>query len=430
MTLETIYPGYGAAAIEHARAPRNCGRMESCDGHARITGPCGDTMEFWIKVLGDRLADVTFTTDGCVSSHAAGSMTTVLAMRKTVRGAMELQQHDVLAALGGMPEEVEHCALLSTNTLRAACEDFLQRCKDSPFMPEDLIEACQVCEKKECSALVQRDGESDDDWRERQQLTSRVCRIKRKILVLSGKGGVGKSTVAANLAAALTLAGQRVGLLDVDIHGPTIPQMFCLNDSDVAVENDSIVPPEVGSLKIMSVAFMLKQQDEPVIWRGPMKMGAIRQFVRDVQWGELDYLIVDAPPGTGDEQLSTAQILADADGAVIVTTPQQVAVNAVRKCVRFCEQLQLPVLGVVENMHGYVCPKCGERSDLFGSNGGLTMAGSMGVSYLGSLPLDPAIMQAGEDGRPYINQFKDSATGQEFSKIAKELQNRFETEGK
>lgn len=257
----------------------------------------------------------------------------------------------------------------------------------------------------QCSA-EQKDFKADD---ERLCVRHRMRRIKHKILVLSGKGGVGKSTVAVNLAVSLALAGRKVGLLDVDIHGPSVPKILNLEDKKPVSLAEAIEPIAVmDNLSAMSVGFFLPDPDSPVIWRGPMKYQMIKQFLKDVEWSDLDYLIVDAPPGTGDEPLSVAQLIGDADGAVIVTTPQQVAVTDVRKCISFCRQLSLPILGVIENMSGFVCPKCGERVDIFKSGGGENMALEMNVAFLGRIPIDPQIVDACDSGHPYVKAYKDS----------------------
>ena len=260
--------------------------------------------------------------------------------------------------------------------------------------------ACESCTSGTCASRPRDAQETDEQYESRLRLTERMAKVKHKILVLSGKGGVGKSTVAANLALNLALNGRRVGLLDVDIHGPSIPRMFGVKGKSTFMVGDSMMPVEFSeTLKIMSVAFCLGDNDTALIWRGPMKIGVIRQFLADVEWGELDYLIVDCPPGTGDEPLSAAQMLSDADGAVIVTTPQDVSVDDVRKSISFCRKLDLPVLGVVENMSGFACPKCGEVTEIFGAGGGEAMAESMGVPFLGRIPIDPAIREACDTGK-------------------------------
>jgi Mrp family chromosome partitioning ATPase len=251
---------------------------------------------------------------------------------------------------------------------------------------------------------------------EKQQIKSRMSKIKHKILVLSGKGGVGKSTVAANLAVALSLKGKRVGLLDIDIHGPSVPKILNLENRRLIAENDIIIPiPVTVYLTVMSIGFMLKGGDDPVIWRGPMKYQMIKQFVKDVDWGNLDYLIIDSPPGTGDEPLSIAQLLENPDGAVIVTTPQQVALADVRKGVYFCKSLNIPIIGVIENMSGFVCPCCQKTTDIFKTGGGQAMAEELKIPFLGKIPIDPQIVEACDDGKPYIEKYKHSKAAKNFS---------------
>ena len=246
-------------------------------------------------------------------------------------------------------------------------------------------------------------------------------RIKHKIVVLSGKGGVGKSTVAVNLAVSLGLTGSKVGILDVDIHGPSVPKMLHLEDHHMKSDGQKLIPAEVGSIKVMSIGFLLQGADDAVIWRGPMKAGVIKQFVEEVEWGDLDYLVVDCPPGTGDEPLSVIQTLGNADGAVVVTTPQDMALADVRKSIRFCQQLNLPILGVIENMSGFVCPHCGEIVDIFKSGGGEQMAGEMNVPFLGRVPLDPLVVTAGDAGTPYVYNYAKSSAAQAFEPIVANL---------
>jgi ATP-binding protein involved in chromosome partitioning len=244
---------------------------------------------------------------------------------------------------------------------------------------------------------------------EQDQIRLRMNQIKHKILVLSGKGGVGKSTVAVNLAVSLALTGKKVGLLDIDIHGPSIPKILNLEGNNLQTAEDMILPIEMlDNLKVISMGFLLRGSSDAVIWRGPMKYQMIKQFLKDVLWGSLDFLIVDSPPGTGDEPLSIVQLLENANGAIIVTTPQEVALSDVRKCITFCRQLNLPVLGVLENMSGFICPKCGHKTDIFKSGGGEKMAEEMAVPFLGRIPIDPAIVEACDSGKPYIQQYKDS----------------------
>jgi Mrp family chromosome partitioning ATPase len=259
--------------------------------------------------------------------------------------------------------------------------------------------ACDSCNKTSCPAANRRPGETDEKFKERQKLESRLCRVSHKIIVLSGKGGVGKSTVAVNLAAALMVADFKVGLLDVDIHGPSIPTMLGLEGLKPQVCEGELIPLEINSLKVMSPGFFLNNQQDAFIWRGPMKANAIRQFLQEVAWGDLDFLIVDSPPGTGDEPLSVCQLIEKLDGAVIVTTPQIVAAVDVRKSITFCRQLKVPVLGIIENMNGFACPKCGEVTPILGSGGGQRMAAEMAVPFWGSIPIDPQMALACDYGQ-------------------------------
>jgi Mrp family chromosome partitioning ATPase len=266
------------------------------------------------------------------------------------------------------------------------------------------------------------DKKSLDAFLEREALAQRLGQIDHKIFVLSGKGGVGKSTVAANLAVSLAGRGLRTGLLDIDLHGPSIPKLLHLEGQALSADGGEIQPTSFDHhLQVVSIGFMLQSADDAVIWRGPLKMGVIKQFIKDVNWGELDYLVVDSPPGTGDEPLSICQLIEDADGAVIVTTPQDVAISDVRKCISFCGKLGLTVLGVVENMSGFVCPHCGHRTDLFKSGGGERMARDMGVPFLGSVPLDPEVVASGDQGRPFARRASDSETTRAFATVVRRL---------
>jgi len=228
--------------------------------------------------------------------------------------------------------------------------------------------------------------------------------VKHKFLVLSGKGGVGKSSIAVNLAVWLSMQGNNVGLLDIDIHGPSVPKLLNLEHMHVQAVGDKMMPVVYSdTLKIMSVGFLLRSRADALIWRGPMKHNVIKQFVTDVFWGDLDYLVVDCPPGTGDEPVSIAQLLGRIDGAIIVTTPQQLAVEDVKKCITFCRQLNLPVLGVIENMSGLVCPHCNLHIEVFKGNGGEEIARDFKVSFLGKVPIDPALAHACDIGKPFVD---------------------------
>jgi ATP-binding protein involved in chromosome partitioning len=252
--------------------------------------------------------------------------------------------------------------------------------------------------------------------------------VKHVILVLSGKGGVGKSTVSVNLAFALANDGKNVGLLDLDFHGPSIPKMLGIEDQRPAVLAHFIEPVHVtGNLSVMSMAFLLPDTSTPVIWRGPMKMAAIQQFLAEVNWGSLDYLVVDLPPGTGDEALTIAQFAPSVKGAVIVTTPQDVAVMDAIKAAKFIEKLELPILGIIENMSGMICPHCGDTIDLFSRGGGKKAAEDLGVPFLGAIPLDPEMVTSGDEGRPYILQHAESQTRKAVDFVMKNLVNQVES---
>jgi Mrp family chromosome partitioning ATPase len=244
--------------------------------------------------------------------------------------------------------------------------------------------------------------------------------VKNRIMVMSGKGGVGKSTIAVNLAAALSMRGYAAGILDADIHGPNVPKMLGIEDATLDGGPDGITPAEADlgghMLKVVSLAFML-QKDSPVIWRSPLKVAAIQQFLYGVRWGRLDYLILDLPPGTGDEPLSIAQMIGEVTGAVIATTPQDVALLDSRRAVEFAKKLNIPVLGVVENMSGLTCPHCKKRISLFGGGGGEQAAKELGVPFLGRLPIDPQIVEDSDSGRPFVSAHKNSEAAKAFKEI-------------
>jgi ATP-binding protein involved in chromosome partitioning len=250
------------------------------------------------------------------------------------------------------------------------------------------------------------------------RLLETMSQIKQKYIVLSGKGGVGKSTVAVNLAAGLALKGLRTGLLDTDLHGPSVPKMLGLENSVIAGDDQHLEPAEIydGKLKVMSVQFLLPQLHESVIWRGPLKHSVISQFIGHTTWGELDYLIIDSPPGTGDEPLSVVQT-AKPNGAIIVTTPQDVATFDVRKSIDFCNKLDLPVTGVIENMSGFVCPHCGEVTNIFGSGGGELMAQEYGIPFIGRIPIDPRFVNLSDRGSAFVSADTDGVTADAFRRI-------------
>jgi Mrp family chromosome partitioning ATPase len=249
-------------------------------------------------------------------------------------------------------------------------------------------------------------------------ITARMSAVSHKILVLSGKGGVGKSTVAVNTALLLARAGKRVGLLDIDIHGPSIPALLNLTGATVTSGSEGIQPIQYNdSLSVMSIGFLLRGRDDAVIWRGPRKYSIIRQFLGDVAWGPLDYLVVDSPPGTGDEPLAIIQLLQNPDAAIIVTTPQNLALNDVRRCIGFCRRLDVRVLGVFENMSGFICPHCGETINIFKKDGGKHMARELDIPFIGALPIIPAIVTSSDAGVPYLCTQDTLDTQPPFNKL-------------
>jgi len=244
-----------------------------------------------------------------------------------------------------------------------------------------------------------------------KRLKDNLAKIKNKLIVISGKGGVGKTTVAVNLAYGLAINGNNTGILDVDIHGPNIAKMLGIEEKRLTGSESGIEPIEVlPNLKAISIALLLKDKDQPVIWRGPLKMITIKQFLADVNWGKLDYLIIDSPPGTGDEPLSVCQLIPDLSGAIIVTTPQDVAVLDSRKSVLFAKELKVPVVGVIENMSGFVCPHCKKEIDLFGTGGGEKSAQDLKVPFLGRIPVEPEMVKSGDSGQPFIYFRKETPT--------------------
>ena len=246
-------------------------------------------------------------------------------------------------------------------------------------------------------------------------------KIKNKILVMSGKGGVGKTSTAVNLSMALADAGHRVGIMDVDLHGPDVPRMLGIEGMPEFSSNQKLSPMQYSEkLSAISVESFIPAKDDAIIWRGPLKFAAIRQFIGDIDWGELDFLVIDSPPGTGDEPLTVAQIISDAK-AIIVTTPQEVALADVRKSINFCKTVKMEIFGLIENMSGLNCPHCGEMIDLYGSGGGQRTAKEMGVRFLGKIPFDPNVVACGDSGACYQQVHADTAVTQAYASVAQEL---------
>ena len=245
--------------------------------------------------------------------------------------------------------------------------------------------------------------------------------IKNKILVMSGKGGVGKTSTSVNLSIALANKGYQVGIIDVDLHGPDVPRMLGLEGTPKLNENKKLNPMRYSkNLKAISIESFTPNKDDAIIWRGPLKFSAIRQFIGEVDWKELDFLIIDSPPGTGDEPLTVAQTISDAK-AIIVTTPQEVALADVRKSINFCKTVNMDIFGLIENMSGFSCPHCGEMIELFGSGGGEKTAAKMGIHFLGKIPFDPKMVACGDTGACYQEVHGDSAVTTAFAEVVDEM---------
>lgn len=254
------------------------------------------------------------------------------------------------------------------------------------------------------------------------ELKNTLSKIKYKLIVMSGKGGVGKTSVSVNLAIALANKGFKVGIMDVDLHGPDVPRMLGLQGEVTASKDIPKLTPMTYSdnLKAISMECFMPNKDDAVIWRGPLKHSAINQFITDIDWGGLDFLIVDSPPGTGDEPLSVVQTIPDAK-AIVVTTPQEVALSDVRKSINFCKKVNTDIVGIVENMSGYVCPHCGETADLFGTGGGETTAKQFNINFLGKIPFDPKIVKAGDSGNSYQDANKGAPAAKAFGQVVEKV---------
>jgi len=256
-----------------------------------------------------------------------------------------------------------------------------------------------------------------------KRLKEKMSGIKHKFIVMSGKGGVGKTTVAVNLAYALSMSGKKTGILDIDLHGPDIAKMLGIEDRSVFTGGSGIEPVIVDeNLKAVSIALLGRDPDQPVIWRGPAKAAVIRQFLSDVIWGELDYLIIDSPPGTGDEPLSACQLIPGVSGIIIVTTPQDVAVLDARKSVLFAREIKVPVAGIIENMSGFVCPHCRAVTDIFKKGGGERAARELNVPFLGSVPFEPEFVELGDKGIPFVSSYRKTASAGAFMEIVRKIE--------
>jgi len=246
-------------------------------------------------------------------------------------------------------------------------------------------------------------------------------KIKKKFVVLSGKGGVGKTSTSVNLAIALAKNGFNVGIMDVDLHGPDVPRMLGLKGMLGLSKSNKLDPMSyLDNLKVVSIESLIASKDDAVIWRGPLKYSAIRQFIGEVEWGDLDFLIIDSPPGTGDEPLTVAQTISDAR-AIIVTTPQEVALADVRKSINFCKTVKMEIFGLIENMSGFTCPHCNKMVELFGTGGGEKTARDTGIQFLGRIPFDPNFVSCGDNGISFQEKYKDSQVTKVFAEIAEKI---------
>ncbi|MFA5156684.1 MAG: Mrp/NBP35 family ATP-binding protein [Candidatus Omnitrophota bacterium] len=262
----------------------------------------------------------------------------------------------------------------------------------------------------------------DDLLKQEKRLKDNMGKVKYTLIVMSGKGGVGKTSVAVNLAYALSLAGKSVGIMDVDIHGPNIAKMLGIEKRSLCGFESGIRPVEVsGNLKAVSVALAGYDADQPMIWRGPMKAALIRQFLADVNWGKLDYLIIDSPPGTGDEPLSVCQLITNVTGAIIVTTPQDVAVLDARKSIQFAKELKIPIVGIIENMSGFTCTHCGKEIDIFKRGGGEKAAQELKVPFLGRVPFQPEFVEFADRGTPFVSFKEKSKSAEAFMGIVSKI---------
>jgi len=280
--------------------------------------------------------------------------------------------------------------------------------------------ACKTCSKaSSCSSKSNPDGCADDKAaRQDARINTTLSRITYKLFVMSGKGGVGKSSIAVNLAAALAAVGHKVGILDVDLHGPSVPRMLGISGNLDATAMGEVSPKAYGeNLFVVSMESLLKDPDQAVLWRGPMKTSAIRQFIADVQWGDLDYLVIDSPPGTGDEHMTVLRTIPDAL-CVVVTTPQEVSLADVRKAINFLQYAKANILGIVENMSGLICPHCSKEIALFKKGGGEELAKRYGIEFLGAVPLDPVTVVAGDVGKPVVLMEEPSPVKQALKDLA------------
>jgi Mrp family chromosome partitioning ATPase len=383
--------------------PVNFGPMRHYNAHARLEGAGGETLEVWIRLDGVKVIQASFTTDGDETSLACGSIAAHLSQGMNLGEVRHIRPQNVVETLG-QPDNADapRCAGLALAAFAKALADYEKALKAKEEQGPGCAEGCGgnggrdgggSCESAPAACGSTPSATSGPG----------VGRVQRRILVMSGKGGVGKSTLAVNLAMGSAAAGLGTGLLDADLHGPSVAKLLGLEGETIQMEARTLLPVELGPLKVMSMGFALKP-DQAAIWRGPMKAGVLDQFVNQVQWDALEVLVVDCPPGTGDEHLAVHQALGRVDGAIVVTTPQEVATLDARKAVTFCRTMGIPILGVVENMSGFTCASCGTFTPVFGVGGGKRLAKELQIPFLGALPIDPEVGESGDAGHPRLYQ--------------------------
>ena len=377
------------------KVPLRFGSLKDANANARLTGPCFDTVEFWLRVEKNIIEEASAISDGCEHSVQAVCALADMVTTIDVETAKSIQVEDVLSVVDEFPESSIHCIELAISCLAAAIDDWQRKNEPAREQLERLKDLAKANVKK---------GEI------------------RTLMVMSGKGGVGKSTVAVNIATSLASIGFSVGLVDVDIHGPSIPTMLGLHHIQVfSTEEGKMEPVVLGdlfNLKVMSLGFLLNKDDDPVIWRGPLKHQLIGQFLNDVNWGPIDFLVVDCPPSTGDEPLSVVQQLKHKAEAILVTTPQDVATVDVARSINFSKQLGLPILGIVENMSGFECPHCHRNTPIFRVGGGARLASAYGLKFLGSIPIEASVGIATDSGIPIVQRAPQSAAARGYEQIS------------
>ena len=386
---------FSPAALDHSRSPRGYGPLKDFNGRARITGPCGDTMEFWVRVEDEQVEAVSFITDGCAPSLASGSMAVELAAGKPLVEAAVLRQRDILKALGGLPPEVEHCALLAAETLQAACFDSIRRRDGLP-----------VPQREEA-------GEG--------RASGGISRIERIVAVLSGKGGTGKTALAVNIASALAAEGRRVGLLDADFNFPALPLMLGLERKGIPNRGSALLPARAGALKVLSLGLLPGDPAGTPAWDEAPRRQFLERFLHDGEWGIIDFLVIDCPPGPAGGLSALRELVGARLEAVVVTTPQRLSAEAAREAILLCRREGIAVTGVIENMGEFACPGCGRAARIFRAGGGRKLSDTLKVPFLGSIPLDPAIAECADRGRNFLDDHPQSPAAAALRKIAARL---------